>query len=959
MNIDHLPAALRTEFTRLWANVPIELQQQIEQNTTLCASLPTVWACSPFVAKNCTQKSALLTDLVSSGDLLREPDNYLDHLQQHIPADADEAQLQQILRHYRRREMVRIAWRDLAGWADLSENLRCLSNLADALVEAALQHLYRTLCQRFGTPYNASGQAQQLVVLGMGKLGGRELNFSSDIDLIFIYPEAGETQGGTGRSRDNQTFFVRLGQQLINALNTNTADGFVYRVDMRLRPFGDSGPLVMNFDAAEEYYQSHARDWERYALVKARVVAGDHAAGKELLAMLRPFIYRRYLDYNAYEALRTMKALIDQETQRKGLENNIKLGPGGIREVEFTCQVFQLIRGGRQPALQERHLLTVLQRLHKFGLFDADSKTKLEAAYCFLRRAENHLQAINDQQTQTLPDDELNQTRLAFSFDFATWQTFLDTLVRHQTVVQQHFHDVMKPNSAEQSTASDANLLWQHLWHSGLHDEQVARDLLQSVFADPEAVLQALRNLNQANILQRMSSKGRERLDRLVPLVIEACLQHNHADFALIRILGLLEAVVLRSVYLALMLERPQVLQQLVRLFADSAWIAEQVTRYPLLLDELLDIRRLYQPLQPDEMDEALQAQLAQVPLDDMELQMDSMRQFKRACVLHVASAELTGHLSVEVASDYLAAVADTLLRRALTLAWQQMTAKHGVPQCRDEGVIRKAGFCIVAYGKAGGIELSYSSDLDIVFLHNSRGEAQLTDGRKSLDNNVFFARLAQRIIHILTTNTAAGTLYEVDPRLRPGGASGLLVSSMDAFIKYQRDEAWTWEHQALVRARGVAGEADCLAQFEHIRHDTLLVPREATTLREAVVEMRQKMRTNLDKSNAEKFDLKQGHGGIADIEFIVQYGVLRWAQAHPELVETTGVLPALQRFAVANLLDAQCCAELSDAYRRYRLATHHHALRNEAAMVPASAFINLRAQVQQCWERVMGCEPD
>ncbi len=943
MNIS-LPPLLQPEINRLLQEANLtDLPPQI-LNT-----VPKVWACSRFVANLCVQYPTLLKDL--SDDLLNAPTQYTQSLV--LQNVKDDTTLMRELRLYRRREMLRIAWRDLAGWAPLEETLKSLSNLADAMIDGALTWLYQRLTTQFGTPSNADGVAQALIVLGLGKLGGQELNFSSDIDLIFAYPEAGETIG-VKRTRTNQEFFLRLGQQLIQVLNHITAEGFVFRVDMRLRPFGESGPLVMSFSAMEDYYQAHARDWERYALVKTRVVAGDKQAGNKLLESLRPFVYRRYLDFNAFEALRNMKAMIDQETSRKGLKNNIKLGAGGIREIEFTCQVFQLIRGGRQPALQQRHLLSTLTQLEKYKLLGSGAVNRLREAYYFLRLSENHLQAIDDQQTQTLPQDALNRARLAYSMGFDDWDQFIAQLNVHQQHVHNEFKQVIAPQAAAKPIESLQSInTWQALWMGGL-DKNAESMLSNAGFQDASQVLAALRKLLESRTVKKLTQRGREKLDMLIPLLITAAIEQQNPQNAILRTINFIESVAQRSVYLSLLIERPQVLKQLVRLCAESAWIAEQITRYPLLLDELLDPRTLYDPLKPDELDNALQAQLVHLPTDDLDLQMDSLRQFKRAYVLHVAAAEMSGNLTAPLASDYLAAIAETLLRWALAMASDHLIQKHGQPRYNDQNETHQAGLCIVAYGKAGGIELSYGSDLDIVLLHDSAGTQQITDGEKQLDNQVFFSRLAQRIIHIITANTPAGILYEVDSRLRPGGASGMLVTSFDAFKNYQAEKAWTWEHQALVRSRAIAGNPNSMARFEKIRRDIISLPREHEKLKQEVREMRDKMRNNLDKSEQGIFDLKQGQGGVVDIEFLIQYGVLRWATNYPQLLDTTGMLPLLELFTKYELLEATICEQLSAAFRAYRAETHRLALQNKPALVENDKFAQLREPVMQCWEKIM-----
>ncbi len=973
LSLADIPVVLHPELQAHWqiflSHAP-DLLPLLQANDALWHSLPKVWACSPFVAKGCAQNPSVFRHLLESGDLLRA---YADAhaLQQQlaeITAETDEAEAMRRLRLLRQREMLRIAWRDLAGWAALPESLRDLSQLAEVAIQQGVKHQSQALTARFGQPCNAKGEVQPLLVLGMGKLGGRELNFSSDIDLIFLYPERGVTQGGR-KSIENQEYFTRLGQKIIHVLNSVTADGFVFRVDMRLRPFGDSGPLAIHFDALEDYYQSHAREWERYACIKARALTGTPAQQQELTARLRPFVFRRYLDFSAVAALRDLKTQIDQEILRKGNEHNIKLGQGGIREIEFIAQAIQLLRGGRLPALQTKHLLETLQRIGDYQLLPASVLAELREAYVFLRNTEHRIQSIEDRQTQLLPDDELNRTRLFYAMGFASWNAFFTQLEQHRVRVQQHFARVIAGESKTETTAAlkaqishlqPLQQLWTQVLPAAERDDAVALEILQQAgFEQPAAVWQELCRLHESSALRQRTRQAQERLDALMPLLLLFMQQlpENQA-IALHRSVQLIEAVAKRSVYLSLLMEHPQALKELLNICANSAWIAEQIIRYPLLLDELLEQRHLYNILNPEEIDSAIRAQLAHIPEEDLEMQMDSLRHFKRAQVLHVALGELRGKLTVEVSSDYLTAIADSLLRQALQIAWHQLSEKHGRPLCRDNAKDtdhqRQAGFCIIGYGKAGGIEMSHSSDLDLVFLHNSSGAEQLTDGIKPIDNTVFFSRMVSRIIHLLSTSTAAGVLYEVDPRLRPGGKSGLLVSSLTAYRDYQLHEAWTWEHQALVRARAIAGDPVCMSAFEQIRREILSQVRDLAQLRTDVLDMRQKMRDNLDQSNDQQFDLKQGKGGIADIEFIVQFGVLRWAHSHPTLLHTTGMLPMLKRFADNGLFAPEACQQLSDAYRTYRTEVHRLALQNQKALVPPERFALPQTQVQQWWEKLL-----
>lgn len=958
---DPLPDPLQAEVDTLWQRWP-EGEAPPELSPRAAEVVARVWGCSPFVAGFCLQRRQAWREAMEQGawekPLADAAAEMGKDLAARLASAEDETAWMRELRLFRHAQMARIAWRDLAGWATLQEVFRDLTALAGVCVTAAQRRAEQELAARFGTPRDESGAAMEWVILGMGKLGGGELNFSSDIDLIFTYPAGGETQGGR-KSLDNQEYFTRLGQKVVTYLNQRTAEGFVFRVDMRLRPFGDSGPLALSFDAFEAYCQAHAREWERYALLKARPLTGSVELHRQLDDFLKPFIFRKYFDFGAFAALRDLKSQINQEVRRKSRAHDIKLGPGGIREIEFIAQLFQLIRGGREKNLQVRHLPDALVQLEQTGHLSMEQASVLRVAYAFLRRAENRLQAMEDQQTQCLPEDDLNRLRLAVAMEFDDWDTFTAELQYHRNAVQQEFSTVFSghPEDAEaaESTARQAAPALVQAWQAvATAPENALETLTRLGFAEPEPALKRLTRLRKLQATGRLSRAGQERLDHVVPLMLDAIVRHGQCDLALARLLPLIEAIVRRSVYLALLIEHPQALDKVIQLCAASDWVAAQITRYPLLLDELLDSRKLYDILEPEALDNALHAQLAQVPLEDLEEQMDRLRTFKRAHVLRTAASELAGQITVEVASDYLTAVADCLLRQALSIAWRQLTERHGRPMCVEDGIPRPARFCIIGYGKAGGIEMSYASDLDIVFLHDSRGEGQQTDGEKPLDNNVFFARLVTRIIHLLATQTGAGMLYEVDPRLRPGGNSGLLVAAVEAFEKYQYEEAWTWEHQALVRARAITGDPEPMRAFERIRREVVGMPRDAEKLRQDIVEMRQKMRDSLDKTNAEQFDLKQGPGGITDIEFLVQYALLRWAGEHPDLLDTTGLLPMLQRLTDHGLYPAEDCAALATAYRTLRAETHRLALQSQSALAAPDAWQDLRDGARAVWRRVL-----
>ncbi|MCG5501650.1 bifunctional [glutamate--ammonia ligase]-adenylyl-L-tyrosine phosphorylase/[glutamate--ammonia-ligase] adenylyltransferase [Ectothiorhodospira lacustris] len=922
-------------------------------------ALAGVWYYSDFVARTAIRHPDRFLALLDSGDLERA---YADGDMRRRVRDAletaeDEAGLMRLLRQARNREMVRIAWRDLTGTATLDETLRDLSTLADHLIDGALDWLHADMVRRHGEPGDADGQPQRLVVLGMGKLGGHELNFSSDIDLIFAYPRTGETDGE--RCLDNSQFFIRLGQRLIKVLNEKTPDGFVYRVDMRLRPFGDTGPLVMSFDALEDYYESHGREWERYALIKARAVAGDRDSAQQLYALLRPFIYRRYLDFGAFGSLRDMKALINREAARKGKDQDIKLGEGGIREVEFVGQAFQLIRAGRDPSLQLRGIRPVLERLAAQDLMPAYAVRHLLEAYDFLRRTENRLQMVADQQTHRLPREDGDRLRLALSMGFDDWNSFENTLSRHMRRVHGQFEQVFAaPQRAdedgEQAAQPEAQRDLAALWLGSLDRDRSLAILGELGLSDPERALAGLEHLRDSSACRSLTATGRERLDRLMPLMVGLLTGLGASDVTLERLLRLVQTIARRSVYLSLLVENPLALSQLARLCEASPWIADHLTRYPLLLDELLDPRSLYAPPGRQGLMDALNDELVQVPQDDLEQVMDRLRMFKQVQVLKVAAADIMDVLPVMKVSDHLTWIAEVVLERVLSLVLEQLVARHGRPRCLIDGAPYEPGFAVVGYGKLGGLELGYGSDLDIVFLHDSRGERAMTDGERPLDNSEFFARVGQRILHFLGVFTGAGRLYEVDTRLRPSGASGLLVTSVAAFEDYQRHSAWTWEHQALVRARPVAGDARIAEAFQAMRARVLQQPRDEAALCREVREMREKMWKEHATRDPAWFDLKRDPGGIADIEFMVQYLVLAHAGRHPQLTTWPDNIRILESLIETGLMSRDDALFLMDTYRSFRDRIHELTLQELPARVPASDWAREREQVRAFWRRLM-----
>ena len=919
-----------------------------------------VLACSDFVFSNATRHPAMLADLASSGDLeapypassaagasgrpsLRERARAVARAA--VSVDA----LMADLRRLRRREMVRVAWRDIGGLAGFEETVRDTSELADAIIDASLDRLHEWQCADLGTPTGPDGEPQQLVVLALGKLGASELNFSSDIDLIFTFPENGHTEGGR-RSVDNDRFFLQLGRKLVKVLGEQTADGFVYRVDMRLRPFGTQGPLVLSFDALEEYYQTHGRDWERYALIRARAVSGDMVLAAELLERLRPFVYRRYIDFGTLQALRSLKVVMEQEVARKGMEHSVKHGPGGIREVEFTAQAFQMVRGGRNPALRYRRLLTVLARLGELGLLPDHAVVSLSAAYRFLRTVEHRLQQVADRQEHMLPLDEADRARIAAGMGDASWEAFRERLDRHRRNVEEQFAQVF---GEDRDTDDDSTVEPLGAALAASTDDATGVALLEDAgFAAAREAWSILARYRDTIALKMPDALGHERLSRLAPDLLRAVAIQGNATTTLERVMEVIESVARRSVYLALLAERSIALSQFVQLCAASPWIARLLGRHPALFDELLDPRTLYAPLAPNEIGRDIAERLTALDDPDREHEMDCLRQSKQANVLRVAAADVSRRMPLMVVSDHLTEIAEAVLRAALGLAWRDITARHGRPASLPGGGAL-APYAVIAYGKLGGIELGYGSDLDLVFVHDDDPDA-MTTGTKPVDLATFYARLTQRLIHILTTMTPQGVLYEVDPRLRPDGSKGVLVNTLDGLGEYLRDKAWTWEHQALVRARAVAGDPALGRRFARLRRDILLRDRAADSLRDDVRTMRERMRTELGSHRSGRFDLKQDRGGVADIEFMVQYGTLRWAARLGDDLDFTDNIRLLEGFGRAGLMPDEDVTLLADAYRAYRGRIHELSLQESEGVVDGEEFAGFREAVTAVWDRLM-----
>ncbi len=813
----------------------------------------------------------------------------------------DDSQWPQHIRRWRRLQSARVIWRDLLEVDTVEASLFTISEMADIALSESVRAISALFVSRYGEVKNAIGEAQNFVVFGLGKLGGGELNFSSDVDLVYAYPQQGESDGA--RSLDSEAYFTRMGQRLAQLLGDITSDGFSHRVDLRLRPYGNSGRLALSFAAMEHYFQTEGRDWERYAWVKARPVAGDIAAGESCLESLRPFVYRRYLDYTALDGLREMKAMIAAEVEKRELADHLKLGPGGIREIEFLVQALQLIHGGREPALRQRSLLKAMQAMVQAGHLPEATAGKLKAAYLFLRRVENRVQMLRDEQTHSLPQDAFTRYRIARGLDYENAEALEKALQFHRDIVSEEFSRLLesKRHKAKVSAYID-------YWR-GLPDQSSAQQLSELGFNNSDDLHQALQNFCKHSTVQSFNEKIRSRLDHVLPLILEAAAKSVAPEAAMTRSLGLLHAIAKRTSYLALLEEKPVALQRLVDVVARSAWLSERLVEHPLLLDELLD-HRVAQSF-PDRQRLELLAKQA-LASGDTELALTALNEMRQSLSFRIAQATLFQQQVASESAGQLAELAEVILHSVLELAKAEICTQHGD--------IENAGFAIIGYGSVGAKELGFASDLDLVFLHNAT-TSMMSNGNRPLDSQRYFARLAQKIISLMQTITTAGRLYEVDMRLRPDGAKGLLVSSLDSFEEYQRDRAWTWEHQALVRSRSLAGDGEVRHRFEKIRAASVQAHRDPVQINDDVTAMRLRMRNELDRSAGIRFDLKQGLGGLVDMEFFLQSRVMALANTHRAVLE---VQRSPEIIAALNAIGDLCEVEANALHAHYENLIAH-----------------------------------
>ncbi len=856
------------------------------------------------------QYSPFLKQLVS-----RHPD-WLEELQgtrrldNAAPPDAEQLRicvadkgLDTALRQFRNKEMMRLIWRDLDELAPVDEILEDLSTLADVCLQAAVDFHYAALVEKHGVPRNSQGEAQKLIVIGLGKLGGCELNLSSDVDIIFCYPDRGECDGR--RSLSNEQFFTRLSRSVIRSLSEITADGFCFRVDTRLRPFGESGPLVSSFAALEQYYQREGRDWERYALIKARTVAGDKVAGQQLLGILQPFVYRRYIDFGAIEALREMQANVREDALRKDRLDDVKRGPGGIREIEFLVQTFQLLRGGREPGLQTPSIFRAVDSLQKLQMLSKEAVTELLAAYRFLRKTENRIQALHDQQTHRVPAGE-DGLRVARAMGFRNMTEFEAALEQTRNRVKRLFENSL-PQAGE---SIDETNPWSAYWQRIRNNAQNGGTEVE----DSKPLSGFARRLNRLSLSQRAS----RRLDQYMPLLLESFDVLSPGDAVINRVLDLVSAICRRSAYLSLLVQNPDASKRMLELFTASKRVAEDVTRYPALLDELIDPSLgAYPPARKD-----IQGGIRRIldNTNDTETALQDLNYFKRMISLRVAVAVLKSTMSAFEASTALSQLARSQVQAVLSLSQLEMQTRHG----RLPG----PGLAVIAYGSLGAGALGFDSDLDLIFLYQKTDAT--SDGSRPLPAERYHTNVARRMLSLLSATTPSGRLYSIDARLRPNGRAGLLVSSVEAFSRYQIEEAWIWELQALTRARPVAGDEQTARDFTTVRQNVLTTERDKTLIESEVRSMRERLR----KEHGDTNPLKHGHGGLLDIEFVVQLGLLLKAANFPEIIESTE--PGCQMQALHN-----CGWLIDNAFKAMDSAyTQLSQVRLQSALVDDSATL-------------------
>ncbi len=942
------PNSNPTEAELYWkTSLPAHLFQSLSNAIKISRFVESIFVRFPGYACSTLQWHAKLNEDSLETNLQRLLDAEFTHFLSGR-AMHQETEVMRELRVFRRCHSAAIAVLELTGMIAIESSCLRISALADMMIIKSYRYAQSLLAPRFGLAQNPDGSESNLIILGMGKLGGQELNFSSDIDLIFFYSSDGETSGG-GKSVAYSRYFQKLAMLVIRILDEVNEEGFVYRVDMRLRPYGESGALVMTLAQAEDYYQEQGREWERFAMVRARAITGSEEEVEALDQIIRPFCFRKYIDYGVLESIRSMKAMIVREVRRKGLRDNIKLGAGGIREIEFIVQSLQLIQGGRDKRLTERSVFKVLPLIVEAKLLPQNVADFLLEAYRKLRRVEHCIQELEEKQTQQLPESGKAKQDLAQVMGSDSWDSFYNVLQETLGKVHQHFNELLGEARNKELEQDD---FFQSLFEGFIEADAFAEKIQQDYHPDyslsqAQTFMSVLNGFLESAHVSNLSSRGAERFKAFFPALLAACVKSDSPEEVLSRLLKILQSVLKRTAYLDLLSENPPILTHLVELAGKSEWIVRRLSEYPILFDELLYPNSLYAPLQTADLESELRQSLLRIDADDEEDLLDSLRAFKQINELRVAAALLAERLSISQVSRYLTQLAQVMLSAAVEMAWQMVIKRHGKPSGLAEG---ETGFAVIGYGKLGGMELGFGSDLDLVFLFNQSVDEN-TDGDRPVANSRFYTRLAQKLIHILSTRTNQGLLYEVDMRLRPSGASGLLVSHIDAYYDYQMESAWTWEHQALIRARFITGDISLLPQFESARDQALKKSRKDTQLREDVSAMRTKMREQLLMRKPGFVDLKQENGGLVDIEFLAQYLCLKY-QGEKSIPHNT--VDCLKFCQQENLLEQHQSLTLIKNYRQFRNTLNENALMNRGNFVDKEKVIEATSDVENVWKKLI-----
>lgn len=919
------------------------------------------WVGSKWFAGQCSKYPSWLESIVAEHQSLCTTSRYHKRWRVHLGRMGlnkidDEAQLMHATRLFRHYEIARIIYKDFNRVATTQAVCSEISALAECLIQVTLDWHYRKLSAEFGTPIDQQGKQQRLGVIGMGKIGGAELNLSSDIDLIFVFPEAGEVRPHKSRVQlpmDNQQFFEKHAQAIINTMSAQTADGSVWKIDTRLRPYGEDGLLVHNHRSMELYYETQGREWERFAMCRARAVAGDKQGTQSLIARLRPFVFRRYLDFNALRSLTELRQNINAQMQPEEAKTNIKLGSGGIREAEFCIQLFQLVYGGKQISLRNPSIFKTLKQLVIHKHLRPQQQDVLEQAYCFLRNTEHALQAYDNRQTHTLPSTPQERGALTVAMHCSSWLEFKRKLRHHRQIVQALFEELTLP---AHSTDHAQDRRWQQLWQ---HPQSAATHAYFSEHnaETTQALIAQLVSFRNQRALSRLDASEQMRLDRFMPRLLEQLLNSNAVESTIDHCFNLVYTILKRSNYLVLLEQNPRVLARVVDLCARSPWLSRHLIEQPMLLDQLLDTRTLYQVPSADTMRTQLQDHIstlsAEHGADRSDTLMTALKQFHKSQLLRISIQDLDHLLSLNELSEQLSAVAETTLDSILKLSIEEMIHRFGVPESGtgERGSdAQDCCFCIIAYGKLGGAQMSYSSDLDLVFLYDAPAQG-LTRGKSPVENVVFYTRLSQRILSYLNNSG----IYKTDIRLRPSGYAGVLVSTYDAFWQYQQQQAWTWEHQALISARATSGHPQLRQKFEELRRLILSMQRTTEEVRDKILAMRHKMDTEMVKRNADfRHLIKHAPGGMIDIEFITQYLVLSHAHRYPELLVARSTDSLLERIAKCGLLSGTHSASLQRVYSAFTATVNHHALCGNSAL-SADQIAHYQTKVRTIWKAVLG----